>query len=52
MLGQLIALLLSEHSGINVTENQPGLEELEKFTRQMVERREAAAAAPAAPAAH
>jgi uncharacterized membrane protein YqiK len=44
MLGQLIALLLSEHSGINVAENQPGLEELEKFTRQMVEKREAAPA--------
>jgi len=51
MLGQLITLLLSEHSGINVTENQPGLEELEKFTRQMVEKRETAAA-PAEPAAH
>jgi hypothetical protein len=42
MLGQLVALLLSEHAGMNIAENKAGLEELEKFTRQMVEKRETA----------
>jgi uncharacterized membrane protein YqiK len=44
MLGQLLALLLSEHAGVNIAENKAGVEDLEKFTRQMVERREAAPA--------
>jgi hypothetical protein len=48
MLGQLLALLLSEHAGVNIAENKQGLEELEKFTRQMVEKRET----PEQPAGH
>jgi uncharacterized membrane protein YqiK len=39
MLGQLLALLLSEHSGVNIAENKGGVEDLEKFTRQMVEKK-------------
>jgi uncharacterized membrane protein YqiK len=42
MVGQLLALLLSEHSGVNVAENKAGVEDLEKFTRQMVEKKEGA----------
>jgi uncharacterized membrane protein YqiK len=41
MLGQLLALLLSEHSGVNIAENKGGVEDLEKFTRQMAEKRDA-----------
>jgi hypothetical protein len=40
MLGQLVALLLSEHSGVNIAENKADVEELEKFTRQMVEKKD------------
>ena len=43
MLGQLLALLLSEHSGMNIAEDKDGgVEDLEKFTRQMVEKKEGA----------
>jgi uncharacterized membrane protein YqiK len=41
MMGQLLTLLLSEHSGVNIAENKANVEDLEKFTRQMVEKREA-----------
>jgi len=44
MIGQLLALLLSERSGVNIAGNQGGVEDLEKFTRQVVEQKEAAAA--------
>jgi uncharacterized membrane protein YqiK len=47
MLGQLLALLLSEHAGVNIAENKSNVEDLEKFTRQVVEKKEAAAAQPA-----
>ena len=47
MMSQLLALLLSERSGINITENKAGLEELEKFTARLVERQSAAQPAPA-----
>jgi hypothetical protein len=40
MIGQLLALLLSERSGINIAENKANLEDLEKFTRQMVEKKD------------
>jgi uncharacterized membrane protein YqiK len=43
MLGQLLALLLSEHSGVNIAQDKGGsVEDLEKFTRQMVGKREGA----------
>jgi uncharacterized membrane protein YqiK len=42
MMGQLLALLLSERSGVNIAENKAGVEDLEKFTRQMVEKEGAA----------
>ncbi|HEX4085970.1 MAG TPA: hypothetical protein VHY22_13735 [Chthoniobacteraceae bacterium] len=48
MIGQLLALLLSERSGINIAEGKGGLEDLEKFTRQMVEQRQAATVAASA----
>jgi hypothetical protein len=41
MVGQLLTLLLSEHSGVNIAENKEGVADLEKFTRQMVEKKEA-----------
>jgi len=44
MVGQLLTLLLSEHSGVNIAENQAGVQDLEKFTRQMVEKKETAGA--------
>lgn len=41
MLGQLLTLLLSEHSGMNITENKAQTEDLERFARQVVEKKEA-----------
>ena len=44
MMGQLLALLLSERSGIDIAGNPSNVEDLEKFTRQMVEKKEPTAA--------
>ncbi len=45
MVGQLLTLLLSERSGVNIAGNQPGTEDLEKFARDIVQQKETAATA-------
>jgi len=47
IVGQLLALLLSEHSGIKIAENQAGVEDLEKFARQIVEKKDGGGEPPA-----